>query len=1006
MRRATTTLAFVAAIVAAAPVQAQGAPPPSAADTGAALTPEPDDYAHGRGLRPLVTGSHIRRRPLMDGEFTIVDSPLYIDLRAREFLELRRMQDGVAAPDTTAALGIGGPGTSRLELRLQPTLILLNGRRLVSAPFPDGTGADYVDINQIPIPLVERAELSMGTSAGIYGDGAIGGVVNFITRRDLDGVEVDMGAATAMLDHFEGDVSLSAGVTRKRARVVGMISYFKRASLAATDRAFISERSDRVDSLLGNPGTYWPGGALNIAQDPLCNDALARAYGAGSEGRLPEHGRREVPTLDPADQAQLLPLLDGMGNNDGVVQPEELFTYCTGNFTRNQDLILEEERIQAFGTAEYDFSRHVHAFAEAGLYRNTNSNRTAPSFPIIAPNPGLFVPADHADLPQGDPFRFFGGGGNIQRYIGRVEGNWAEAQTNERQIDYWRFVGGLRGDFRDVGEGSAVEGWDWELSGLYTISKATSTVQDVVTDRLITALNSCSAPTIEERQRAGCYNPFFSSVTNNAALNPEFGDPSLRGPYPVESGGFICDPNDPSRPCPPGFDPALAGTVNTDAVIDGMMTESVAVTKKTLLTVDGILRGPIVELPGGDLEFAVGWQNRIESLAIGYDSIYNADGYAFLFGGRDLDKVSRHIFAGFGELRWPLVTGLELQTGARYELYEDIGGTPHLLAGLGYRPLAIMDEPPPALEFFQLRGSFGLTQRAPSLFQLHGQQTTMEEVDYRGLSVFRPFRASGNDELDPERITSMSGGLSWDYVGIHVAGDYYRSRHEDVIGVDNPRTLVTRCEPLVMTVDQCPQLILTPVTNGLEHMEVAFDNLAEVETDGVDAVASYTLDTGKRGLGNVGAFTVGLRAIYVRSYLIRSIRAIREFWPNGEEEAAGKRNFDNFAPPIPQLRASLPIRWRLAGHSVGVTARYIDSYRDDSENTFEERGNETIPSWTVYDLEYGYSTDLDLLVLSFTLGALNVLDTDPPPVESPLGYEVGVHDPRGRILFTRLRGEF
>jgi outer membrane receptor protein involved in Fe transport len=100
------------------------------------------------------------------------------------------------------------------------------------------------------------------------------------------------------------------------------------------------------------------------------------------------------------------------------------------------------------------------------------------------------------------------------------------------------------------------------------------------------------------------------------------------------------------------------------------------------------------------------------------------------------------------------------------------------------------------------------------------------------------------------------------------------------------------------------------------------------------------------------------------------------------------------------------VQWKLAGHTVGITARYIDSYRDDSENTVEERGAETIPSWTVYDLEYGFSTDLDLLVLSFELGALNVLDTDPPPVESPLGYEVGVHDPRGRIIYSRLRGEF
>jgi iron complex outermembrane receptor protein len=126
-----------------------------------------------------------------------------------------------------------------------------------------------------------------------------------------------------------------------------------------------------------------------------------------------------------------------------------------------------------------------------------------------------------------------------------------------------------------------------------------------------------------------------------------------------------------------------------------------------------------------------------------------------------------------------------------------------------------------------------------------------------------------------------------------------------------------------------------------------------------------------------------------------------------EWEAAGRRNFDNFAPPIPKFRATLPIRYEIAGHAIGVRGRYISGYSDESENTYEELGRfEDIDAWTVFDVDYGYTHDFGWMVAYGEIGALNVMDADPPTTEDALGYQVGIHDPRGRVLYLRLRGEF
>lgn len=142
----------------------------------------------------VVTGSRLRRDPvnaatpliqvqrealINSGEANIVD---YL-------ADIPALQNSIVPEDTTGS-GLGDGGLSLLNLRNLGsirTLVLVDGRRHVGS----GQGAPQVDIDTIPRLLIDNVEVVTGGASAIYGADAIGGVVNFILRRDFEGLEFD-----------------------------------------------------------------------------------------------------------------------------------------------------------------------------------------------------------------------------------------------------------------------------------------------------------------------------------------------------------------------------------------------------------------------------------------------------------------------------------------------------------------------------------------------------------------------------------------------------------------------------------------------------------------------------------------------------------------------------------------------------------------------------------------------------------------------------------------------
>ena len=143
----------------------------------------------------IVTGSRIRRAP------TDTSMPLTFinqeQLTERGFISAAQAlnNDPSLTPQLGQANGGGGGSGAAVQapalfgLGTGRTLSLVNGRRMVTTT--SGLGDSQIDANVIPIGLLSRVEIVKAGGAAVYGSDAIAGVVNYVMKRDYEGVEVD-----------------------------------------------------------------------------------------------------------------------------------------------------------------------------------------------------------------------------------------------------------------------------------------------------------------------------------------------------------------------------------------------------------------------------------------------------------------------------------------------------------------------------------------------------------------------------------------------------------------------------------------------------------------------------------------------------------------------------------------------------------------------------------------------------------------------------------------------
>ncbi|MBU3972552.1 MAG: TonB-dependent receptor plug domain-containing protein, partial [Alphaproteobacteria bacterium] len=161
-----------AALAFAAPAMAQDAP----------ASQDLDDV--------IVTGSRIPQTNLVTTSPVTQVTGEDIDVAGVTRVEdlISQLPQAFAAQNSTVSNGASGTATVSLRnLGSSRALVLIDGRRMGYGSPND----DAADLNQIPEQLVERVEVLTGGASAIYGSDAIAGVVNFIMKKDFEGLQID-----------------------------------------------------------------------------------------------------------------------------------------------------------------------------------------------------------------------------------------------------------------------------------------------------------------------------------------------------------------------------------------------------------------------------------------------------------------------------------------------------------------------------------------------------------------------------------------------------------------------------------------------------------------------------------------------------------------------------------------------------------------------------------------------------------------------------------------------
>ena len=364
-------------------------------------------------------------------------------------------------------------GTSNVNLRglgVSSTLVLLNGIRQVTSAVVTDQGASFVDTaSLVPALAIKRVEILKDGASAIYGSDAVAGVVNFITRDDLEGGEVQYEYRSRWSEGSQDETKVDfayGGYINDSAHVLFAASFLERSSLLLDEVDWLKP----ANSSFGNPGSF------------------------------------VIPSLADENNPNGLTVADpNCANNGGSVsQGANGNSFCLFDFGPQITAVPNEDRMQAYARALWDVSDTARMWAEFGYARNKITREVSPSFPVLNA-PGIL--ASHPNNIYNEDIFF----------RGRPYGVGKPTETNFYDHTTTRFAFG--------GDGELTEGIYWQASFVAAANDAILNPRDVITDNFQAALygfggNKCRGTSAQEAGVGECYyfNPFNPQDPNNELL--------------------------------------------------------------------------------------------------------------------------------------------------------------------------------------------------------------------------------------------------------------------------------------------------------------------------------------------------------------------------------------------------------------------------------------------------------------------------------------------------------
>jgi iron complex outermembrane recepter protein len=775
-----------------------------------------------------VTGSRIRR---VDTEtaspvYTIDNSTIQqsgVSTVGELIMQLPSINGAATNPSVNNG---GGFGESYIELRgldAKRTVILIDGRRVGLIGDP-GSATSAVDVNQIPLAIIDHVEVLKEGAGAIYGSDAIAGVVNFITRKDVQGLEINANyGRTTADDGAHHDVNVTMGETTDKFSFMLSGRYQKQDAVSEGDRSFSQfALYDYSHTVSKGGSSRTPTGRITVpATGGVVTGFPDGSFAGGCSTITKISGSPGTSTGD-------FRCFNAGGPND------DHYNYAPINL-----LETPQERGSLFAKANYKINDHVEAYTNF-LYNRTTSGFQEAALPLDAVADNVVISKNSMYNPFG--IDFGGNSGANPNALYRLLGLGPRFSNTASTSEIASF--GVKGDLFNTG-------WQWDAYSKYgRIDQVSQVSGYFFSDKLSQALG----PSM--------------SVGGVPTCVGTPGDPTtaISGCTPID----IFTVNDPAVTGPA----QAAQQAAFKQISTGYTTEHIYDTREFDLD----LNGKVVTLPAGDLQGSVGaqyvWQEgrfSADQIVQSLPPLYNTCEISqeTCTGNSRLHYSNTDVY---GELfapllkDLPLVKALNVDFGIRFSDYSDFSSTAKAQIKVEYRPISDV----------LLRGTFSQIYRAPTVQDLaqapvqsssgyvdpcNGLTAAMVAANpnYAKACVGVPTNGSfqeqdaqisgelrSNPNLKPEQGEVVTGGIVWDpefLQGFSTSLDYWHYRINNVLTQLDPNFSSQQCLNTGSSF-YCGLAIRYnggPNSGQIQLYLQPTENVGVLETDGVDLGFKYAV---------------------------------------------------------------------------------------------------------------------------------------------------------------------
>jgi iron complex outermembrane receptor protein len=881
----------------------------------------------------------------------------------------------------------------------QATLVLVDGHRVT----PTGTVAVFTEADQVPIAALGRVEIIDDGNSAVYGSDAVGGVINYVIRKDLEGVEVTgRGTFVDGYDEYGGAVTgghtwSSLGSLGKGNFILGF-DYDRRTAMPDSSSPFLSDvsRFGGYDNRIrGTNQASGSSGALNGGVGPGQPGNTATP---GSSSNVNWCDNYNALLGSCSSGTYLYRSIPAGGGTPTFAQTNP--TPSLGDRAAETDYLGRQWRYQVTAFYNQELTSWLSTFFEGfwtkrDVYSASSQYNAANVGPITI-NPGspyYITPAGPAGGPMALDYAFAAHGVPLW-YIDNPDTNWTA-------------ITGLKA--------ALGAGWTGNLS---------ITVGRDKTCGICNFGTNVDVGALQHEFNIGAIDPFSSAPLTSTQLAAIMGSNIQWSEMGIED--YVLRLDGPLFDSPGGPVKAAVGGEfqhNTEYLQNGA--------SRTVLPAEGIDEESLLPPQG------------LEGVGCGPPLPCPPRTGANQFAWDNLASSGRHISSAFVELFVPLVgpgnelpwvKSLALDAAGRFDDYSDVGSTSNPKLGLTWKPSSDI----------AVRGSWGTSFRAPALTDVNPLVYSVKFFtplpNFTGDPAIAGIPIPGGKltnvaviqgdqpDIKPERAHNWSAGfdLTPHWVdGLKVSSTYYHIRYADEIfgpqvfpfaftnpalypiykpfihPVNNPANC-TPGNPSTYDPALLPYVKAVGVYGSVSNQQLCqvqawvdgrLTNIGSMTQSGVDLNASYYLDTG------LGSWAFNLNAVRVLEERIQTITSLPSV---------------NFLGQIGYLipwRGRGSLGWRQGPVSATLFVNYVGTYLNNTP--IVGRPNQQVPSWTTFDLTLGF--DFGRLPnpgwlrdTGVSLSAQNLFARDPPVVLTANGGQFDANNANvfGRIVQLNVTKKF